>query len=104
MVLEALNRGLGQRQIETDQLLIQTDHGSQYRANAYRQMLEIHKIMTSMAAKDCCWVNAMAESFVFTLKHELDLGDHAKALTTSQQLLCKLALSIDGYDNRECRR
>jgi len=37
LVLEALNRALGHRQIEPDQLLIQTDQGSQYRANAYWQ-------------------------------------------------------------------
>ncbi|MFN5161032.1 MAG: DDE-type integrase/transposase/recombinase [Cyanobacteriota bacterium] len=36
LVLEALNRALGHRQIEPDQLLIHTDQGSQYRATAYR--------------------------------------------------------------------
>ncbi|MCX5943970.1 MAG: hypothetical protein NTZ53_01370 [Cyanobacteria bacterium] len=34
LVLEALNRALGRRQIEPDQLLIHTDQGCQYRANA----------------------------------------------------------------------
>ena len=32
LVLEALNRALGQRQVEPEQLLIHTDQGSQYRA------------------------------------------------------------------------
>jgi transposase InsO family protein len=67
LVLEALNRALGQRQIEPDQLLIHTDQGSQYRANAYRQLLEIHKITPSMSAKCCCWDNAVAENFFSTL-------------------------------------
>lgn len=39
-MLEALNRALGHRQIEPDQLLIQTDQGSQYRATANRQLLD----------------------------------------------------------------
>ena len=57
LVLEALNRALGHRQIEPDQLLIHTDQGSQYRANAYRQLLEIHKITPSMQGrlKVCPW-------------------------------------------------
>ena len=103
LVLEALNRALGHRQIEPDQLLIHTDQGSQYRANAYRQLLEIHKITPSMSAKGCCWDNAVAESFFSTLKHELDLDDDAKVLNTSQQLQRKLAFWIDGYYNRERR-
>ena len=101
LVLEALNRALGQRQIEPDQLLIHTDHGSQYRANAYRQLLEIHNVTPSMSAKGCCWDNAVAESFFSTLKHELGLDDDAKALNTSQQQQCELAFWIDGYYNRE---
>jgi len=60
LVLEALKRALGHRQIEPEKLLIHTDQGSQYRSNAYRQMLEIHKITPSMSAKGCFWDNAVA--------------------------------------------
>ncbi len=67
LVLEALNRALGHRQIEPEQLLTHTDQGSPYRANAKRQLLEIHKITPSMSAKGCCWDNAVAESFFSTL-------------------------------------
>ena len=35
LVVEALNRGLGQRPVEAEQLLIHTDQGSQYRTTAY---------------------------------------------------------------------
>jgi len=103
LVLEALKRALGHRQIEPEKLLIHTDQGSQYRSNAYRQMLEIYKIAPSMSAKGCCWDNAVAESFFSTLKHELDLDDNAKALNTPQQLRRQLAFWIDGYYNRERR-
>jgi transposase InsO family protein len=59
IVLEALNRALGHRQIEPDQHLIHTYQGSQYRATAYLQLLEDHKISCSMSAKGCCWDNAV---------------------------------------------
>jgi transposase InsO family protein len=103
LVLEALNRALGHRQIEPEQLLIHTDQGSQYRAKAYRQLLEAHKISCSMSAKGCCWDNAVVESFFSTLKHELDLDDDAKTMNSPQQLIRHLAFWIDGYYNRERR-
>ena len=103
LVLEALNRALGHRQIEPDQLLIHTDQGSQYRATAYRQLLENHKITCSMSAKGCCWDNAVVESFFSTLKHELDLDDDAESLNSPQQLIRAMAFWIDGYYNRERR-
>jgi transposase InsO family protein len=103
LVLEALNRALGHRQIEPHQLLIHTDQGSQYRATAYRQLLEGRKISCSMSARGCCWDNAVAESFFSTLKHELGLDDDAETLNSPQQLLSRLAFWIDGYYNRERR-
>jgi transposase InsO family protein len=103
LVLEALNRALGHRQIEPHQLLINTDQGSQYRATAYRQLLEGRKISCSMSARGCCWDNAVLESFFSTLKHELDLDDDAKTPLSPQLLLSRLAFWIDGYYNRERR-
>ena len=103
LVLEALNRALGQRPIEPDQLLVHTDQGTQYRATAYRQRLVAHQISCSMSAKGCCWDNAVVESFFSTLKHELDLDDDAETLLSSQQLQSRLAFWIDGYYNRERR-
>jgi putative transposase len=103
LVLEALHRALGHRQIEPDRLLIHTDQGSQYRATAYRQLLNNHKISCSMSAKGCCWDNAVVESFFSTLKHELGLDDDAEILNSPQQLISHLAFWIDGYYNRERR-
>jgi transposase InsO family protein len=103
LVLEALNRALGHRQIESDQLLVHTDQGSQYRATAYRQLLENHKISCSMSTKGCCWDNAVVESFFSTLKHELALDDDAEILNSPQQLIRHWAFWIDGYYNRERR-
>ena len=103
LVLEALNRALGQRQVEPDQLLIHTDQGSQYRATAYRELLEAHGITCSMSAKGCCWDNAVVESLFSTLKHELGLDDDAVARISTQRLQRDLAFWIDGYYNRERR-
>ena len=87
----------------SDQLLIHTDQGSQYRAAAYRQLLEDHQIICSMSAKGCCWDNAVVESFFSTIKHEQGLDDDAKTLLSPQQLIRELAFWIDGYYNRERR-
>lgn len=83
-MLEALNRALGHRQIEPDQLLIQTDQGSQYRATANRQLLDGKNMRPTMSAKGCSWEKAVVESFLSTVKHELDLDDDAEDLLSSQ--------------------
>ena len=103
LVIEALNRALGHRRVESEKLLIHTDQGSQYRANDYRELLQKEKITCSMSAKGCCWDNAVVESFFSTLKHELDLDDDAETLLSSQQLQSRLSFWIDGYYNRERR-
>jgi transposase InsO family protein len=102
LVLKALNRALGHRQIEPDQLLIHTDQGSQCRAT-YRQLQEGLKFSCCMSLKGCLWDNAVVESFFSTLKHELDLDDDAVTLNSPQQLIRLLAFWIDGYYNRERR-
>jgi transposase InsO family protein len=63
LVIEALNRALGRRQVEPETLLIHTDQGSQYRATGYRDLLRDQKITCSMSAQGCCWDNAVVESF-----------------------------------------
>nr|WP_071881581.1 IS3 family transposase [Cyanobium gracile] len=103
LVIEALNRALGHRQVEPEQLLIHTDQGSQYRASDYRDRLAKHGILCSMSAKGCCWDNAVVESFFSTLKLELDLDDDRAVLISPQQLQRDLAFWIEGYYNRERR-
>ena len=59
LVIEALNRALGHRRVESEKQLIHTDQGSQYRATHYRDLLKKEKITCSMSAKGCCWDNAV---------------------------------------------
>jgi transposase InsO family protein len=103
LVVEALNRALGHRQVEPEQLLVHTDQGSQYRASDYRDLLRKKEISCSMSAKGCCWDNAVVESFFSTLKLELDLDDNRETLISPQRLQRDLAFWIEGYYNRERR-
>ncbi len=103
VVIEALNRALGHRQVEPERLLIHTDQGSQYRTTDYRVLLKKNKIVYSMSAKGCCWDNAVVESFFSTLKLELDLDNDRAVLKSPQQLQRNLAFWIEGYYNRERR-
>jgi transposase InsO family protein len=103
LVVEALNRALGHRQVEPEQLLLHTDQGSQLRATEYRDLMRKHEIVCSMSAKGCCWDNAVVESFFSTLKLELDLDDSRDVLISPQQLQRDLAFWIEGYYNRERR-
>ena len=103
LVVETLNRALGHRQVEPEQLLVHTDQGSQYRASDYRDLLRKKEISCSMSAKGCCWDNAVVESFFSTVKLELDLDDNREVLIPPQQLQRDLAFWIEGYYNRERR-
>jgi transposase InsO family protein len=103
LVIEALNRALGHRRVEPEQLLVHTDQGSQYRATDYRDLLHKHGLVCSMSAKGCCWDNAVVESFFSTLKLELELDDNRRELISPQQLRRDLAFWIEGYYNRERR-
>jgi transposase InsO family protein len=68
LAMEALNRALGQRRVEPEQLIIHTNQGSQYRAFDYRKLLRKHGISCSVSAKGWYWDNAVMESFFSSLK------------------------------------
>ncbi len=70
LVLDALEMAIARRQPGSD-LLHHSDRGSQYAAQAYRQLLEKHDMRVSMSRKGNCWDNAPVESFFKTLKAEL---------------------------------
>lgn len=52
-------------------LIHHSDRGSQYASGDYQALIEKHKIIPSMSRKGDCWDNAVAESFLHTLKVEL---------------------------------
>jgi transposase InsO family protein len=85
LVNQALAMALYQRQPAAGRIM-QTDRGSQYGADSYRQLLVQHGIQPSMSRKGTWWDNAVAESFFHTLKTELvsleDFKTHEYAQTT----------------------
>lgn len=62
-------------------LVHHSDRGSQYASASFQTLLDTHGIMCSMSRKGDCYDNAMMESFIGTLKTELDepLAGHASA-------------------------
>ena len=84
LVPQAVSMASGQRQRAAG-FIMHTDRGSQYGAESYRQLLRQHGMQPSMSRKGNCWDNAVAESFLHTLKTALtyleDLDTHAQAQT-----------------------
>ena len=84
-----------------DELMIHTDHGSQYTGKEFQKRLVEKKITCSMSGKGNCWDNAVVESFFATLKDELEILDGL--IRDPEQLLCDLWIWIEGYYNRKRR-
>jgi transposase InsO family protein len=54
-------------------LIAHSDRGSQYASREFRQLLEQHRVLSSMSTKGNCYDNAAMESFWATLKSELGI-------------------------------
>jgi putative transposase len=84
LVNQALAMAIWQRQPAAG-LIMPTDRGSQYGADSYQQLLTQHGMQPSMSRKGNCWDNAVAESFLHTLKTEMiyleDFDTHEQAKT-----------------------
>jgi len=70
LVMDAFSQAVGQRN-PLPGLLFHSDRGSQYACHDFRKLLADHKAVSSMSRKGDCWDNAVAESFIHTLKTEL---------------------------------
>jgi len=66
----ALRQAIGRRNPQAG-LIHHSDRGSQYASGDYQALLKQHEIIPSMSRKGDCWDNAVAESFLHTLKVEL---------------------------------
>ena len=84
LVHQALSRAICQRQPAAG-LIMQTDRGSQYGADSYRQLLAHHGMQPSRSRQGHWWENAVAESCFHTLKTALisleDSDTHEAAQT-----------------------
>ena len=85
LALEALEMALANRTFDPGGLVHHSDRGVQYACGDYIQRLEAVAILPSMSRAGCPYDNAMAESFMKTLKwEEVDASqykdlEHAKS-------------------------
>jgi putative transposase len=89
LALAALEMALAARPAVRGELVHHSDRGVQYASTAYVGRLEAAGIQPSMSRTGCPWDNAMAESFMKTLKHEevdgrtyRDLAEAAERIET----------------------
>jgi len=70
LALSALAMAIGNRHVTKAELIHHSDQGVQYACGDYIARLERAGIQPSMSRAGCPWDNAMAESFMRTLKRE----------------------------------
>lgn len=97
LVIDALEMAMLHRGDPTD-VLIHSDQGSQYTAQAYRDILTSNGMICSMSRKGECHDNAVAESFFHTLKEELVTDAN---FSTRQQARLAIFKYIEMYYNRQ---
>lgn len=97
LVLDALGMAMQQRGSPKG-VLVHSDQGSQYTAQAYREKLKQNNMRCSMSRKGECHDNAVAESFFHTLKEELVRDERFNSLQEAKQ---KIFSYIELYYNRQ---
>lgn len=70
LVSNALRKAIESRRPDTSSLLHHSDRGCQYTSDSFQQTLRVMGIECSMSRTGCCYDNAVAERFFWSLKHE----------------------------------
>ena len=70
LVSRALRTAIEQRRPVTRDLLLHSDRGCQYTSEEYQGQLKTMSITCSMSRTGCCYDNAVAERFFWSLKQE----------------------------------
>jgi putative transposase len=98
LALDALAMALSSREVIAGALVHHSDRGVQYACGDYIQRLEAVGIQPSMSRAGCPYDNAMAESFMKTLKHEeVDAGDYRDL----EHARSAIGAFIEGVYNRQ---
>lgn len=118
LALDALTMALDRRSIAPSALVHHSDRGVQYACGDYIARLEAAGILPSMSRAGCPYDNAMAESFMKTLKQEqvngsdyrdlahatAEIGMFIEQVYNRQRLHSALAyLSPDEYEDKRTR-
>ena len=70
LVTGALKNTVEARRPGTSKLLHHSDRGCQYTSEAFQTIMQTTNITCSMSRTGCCYDNAVAERFFWSLKHE----------------------------------
>ena len=79
-------------------LILHSDRGSQYAGNDFKALLTQNDFIGSMSKKGDCWDNAVAESFIHTLKVELI---HRMKFKTREEAKIRIFEYVEMYYNRK---
>jgi transposase InsO family protein len=99
LCIEALKQAVRRRGLHKDTfrgLILHSDRGVQYAADAFRAACQGYGILQSMSGKGDCYDNAVAESFFGTLKSEHLDGFNFR---TRQEATLEVFNYIEGYYN-----
>jgi len=98
LALAALDMALAARPVVPGELVHHSDRGVQYACGDYIERLTATGILPSMSRTGCPWDNAMAESFMRTLKHEEIDGRSYRDLAEAQ---ARIETFIEEVYNRQ---
>jgi len=98
LALDALAMALERRTVVPDALVHHSDRGVQYACGDYIERLEAARIVPSMSRSGCPYDNAMAESFMKTLKHEEVNGTDYRDLADAK---ARIGTFIEQVYNRQ---
>ncbi len=70
LVSRAMKKAIESRRPEFGKLIHHSDRGCQYTSDAFQEILASLNIQCSMSRTGCCYDNAVAERFFWSLKHE----------------------------------
>ena len=98
LALAALDMALRRREVIPGGLVHHSDRGVQYACGDYMTALERHGIQPSMSRAGCPYDNAMAESFMKTLKQEEVDGRSYRTLADAR---ASIATFIEEIYNRQ---
>ena len=70
LVANAMKQAVESRRPESGELLHHSDRGCQYTSDAFQELLAKLNIRCSMSRTGCCYDNAVAERFFWSLKYE----------------------------------
>lgn len=84
LVTDAMKHAIELRRPEGSTLIHHSDRGCQYTSEAFQQLLDTMRITCSMSRTGCCYDNAVAERFFWSLKHEWTKFETYRDLETAR--------------------